>query len=60
MIQKLNAQINAIVLGKEVREQFGRIGIAPAPMNTDEFAKFVREQMVTFRSIAREANIQPQ
>jgi tripartite-type tricarboxylate transporter receptor subunit TctC len=52
--------VNAIVQGKEVREQFGRIGIAPAPMNTDEFSKFVREQMVTFQKIARLANIQPQ
>jgi tripartite-type tricarboxylate transporter receptor subunit TctC len=60
VIQKLNAQVNAIAQGKEVREQFGRIGIAPAPMTTDEFAKFVREQMVVFRNIAREANIQPQ
>jgi tripartite-type tricarboxylate transporter receptor subunit TctC len=29
-------------------------------MKPEEFAKFVREQMVTFRTIAREANIQPQ
>src|SRR5882762_10406249 len=60
VVQKLNAQVNAIVHGKEVREQFGRIGIAPAPMKPDEFAKFVREQMGTFRKIAREANIEPQ
>jgi tripartite-type tricarboxylate transporter receptor subunit TctC len=60
VVQKLNAQVNAIVQGKEVREQFGRIGIAVVPMNTDEFARFVREQMGTLRKIAREANIQPQ
>ncbi len=60
VVQKLNAQVNAIVQGKEVHEQFGRIGIAPAPMKPEEFAKFVREQMGTFRKIAREANIQPQ
>jgi len=60
VVQKLNAQVNAIVQGKEVREQFGRIGIAPAPMKPDEFGKFVREQMATFRKIAREAGIQPQ
>lgn len=29
-------------------------------MKTEEFAAFVREQMGTFRKIAREANIQPQ
>jgi tripartite-type tricarboxylate transporter receptor subunit TctC len=60
VVQKLNAQVNAIVQGKEVSEQFGRIGIAAAPMKTDEFAKFVREQMGTFRRIAREANIPQQ
>ena len=60
VVQRLNAQVNAIVQGREVREQFGRIGIAPAPMKPEEFAKFVREQMGTFRKIAREANIQPQ
>jgi tripartite-type tricarboxylate transporter receptor subunit TctC len=60
VVQKLNNQVNAIVQGREVREQFGRIGISSAPMKTDEFARFVREQMGTFRTIAREANIQPQ
>jgi tripartite-type tricarboxylate transporter receptor subunit TctC len=60
VVQKLNAQVNAIVQGKEVSEQFGRIGIAAIPMKPDEFAKFVREQMGTFRKIAQEANIQPQ
>jgi len=29
-------------------------------MKPDEFGKFVREQMVVFRNIARQANIQPQ
>jgi tripartite-type tricarboxylate transporter receptor subunit TctC len=60
VVQKLNAQVNAIVQGKDVREQFGRIGIAAAPMKTDEFARFVREQMGTFKKIATDANIQPQ
>jgi tripartite-type tricarboxylate transporter receptor subunit TctC len=60
VVQKLNAQVNAIVTGKDVREQFGRIGIATAPMSTDAFAKFVREQMGIFRRIAREANIPQQ
>src|SRR5215831_10404789 len=45
VVQKLNTQVNAVVIGKEVREQFGRIGIAPVPMSTEAFGKFVREQM---------------
>ncbi len=60
VVRKLNAQVNAVVQGKEAREQFGRIGIAPAPMKPEEFGRFVREQMATFRKIAREADIQPQ
>jgi len=60
VVQKLNAQVNAIAQGKDVREQFGKIGIATAPMSTDEFARFVRGQMGTFRRIAREANIPQQ
>ncbi len=60
VVQKLNAQVNTVVQGKEAREQFGRIGIAPAPMKPEEFGRFVREQMATFRKIAREADIQPQ
>jgi tripartite-type tricarboxylate transporter receptor subunit TctC len=60
VIQKLNAGVNTVLQSKEVAEQFGRIGIAPAPMKTDEFARFVREQMATFRKIATDANIQPQ
>jgi tripartite-type tricarboxylate transporter receptor subunit TctC len=60
VIQKLNAGVNTVLQGKEVREQFGRIGIAPVPMKTDEFARFVREQMATFRRIATDASIQPQ
>jgi tripartite-type tricarboxylate transporter receptor subunit TctC len=48
------------VKGKEVREQFGSIGIATVAMKPDEFVKFVREQMGTFRKIAREANIPQQ
>jgi len=60
VIQKLNAGVNTALQSKEVGEQFGRIGIAPTPMKTDEFARFVREQMATFRKIATDANIQPQ
>lgn len=60
VVQKLNARVNAITAGNDVREQFGRIGIAPQPMKPEEFAKFVREQMVVFRRIATEAQIQPQ
>jgi len=60
IVQKLNAAINAIVLEPVVKEQFAKLGIDPAPMKTDEFGKFVREQMVFYKQIVRVANIPQQ
>jgi tripartite-type tricarboxylate transporter receptor subunit TctC len=59
VVQRLNAQVNAILQGAEVREQFAKLGITPAPMKPDEFARFVREQIDTYRKIVRQADIQP-
>jgi tripartite-type tricarboxylate transporter receptor subunit TctC len=60
IVQKLNAQVTAILQNPEVREQFAKLGIGPAPMKPDEFAKFVRDEITTYRRIVKEANIQPQ
>ena len=60
IVQKLNAQVNAIVQLPEVREQFARLGIQPAPMQPAEFARFVRDEIVVYRRIVQQANIQPQ
>lgn len=59
IVQKLNAQVNAILQGPEVREQFAKLGITPAPMKPDEFGRFVREQIDTYRRIVKQADIQP-
>jgi tripartite-type tricarboxylate transporter receptor subunit TctC len=59
IVQKLNAQISAILQSAEVREQFAKLGITPAPMKPDEFARFVREQIETYRKIVKQADIQP-
>jgi tripartite-type tricarboxylate transporter receptor subunit TctC len=59
IVQKLNAQIAAILQGAEVRDQFAKLGITPAPMKPDEFGRFVREQIETYRKIVKQADIQP-
>jgi len=59
VVQKVNTQVSAILQGAEVREQFARLGILPAPMKPDEFARFVREQIGTFQKIVKQAGIQP-
>jgi len=60
VVQKLNAQVNAIVQLPDVREQFAKLGILPAPMKTDEFAKFVRSEIEVYRRVVKQAGIQPQ
>jgi tripartite-type tricarboxylate transporter receptor subunit TctC len=60
VIQKLNAQVTAIGQSRDARAQLDKLGITPVSMRPDEFGKFVREQMVVFRNIAKQANIQPQ
>ena len=60
VVQKLNAQVNAIGQLPEVREQFSKLGILPAPMKTDEFARFVRSEIEVYRRVVKQANIQPQ
>ena len=60
MVQKLNAQVNAIVQLPEVKEQFAKLGILPVPMKPEEFAKFVRDEIGVYRRIVKQANIQPQ
>jgi tripartite-type tricarboxylate transporter receptor subunit TctC len=59
IVQKLNAQITLILQNPEVREQFAKLGIGPVPMKPDEFAKFVRDEIVNYQRIVTVANIQP-
>jgi len=60
VVQKLNAEVNSIVQQPEVREQFAKLGIHPAPMRPDEFARFVRSEIEVYKRIVKRANIQPQ
>jgi tripartite-type tricarboxylate transporter receptor subunit TctC len=60
VVQKLNAAVNAIVFEPPVREQFGKLGMQPAPMKLEEFARFVRSEIDVYRKIVRAANIELQ
>ena len=60
IVQKLNAQVTAILQNPEVREQFAKLGIGPVPMKPDEFAKFVRSEIANYQRIVKSADIQPQ
>jgi tripartite-type tricarboxylate transporter receptor subunit TctC len=60
VVQKLNAAMNAIVQEPAVREQFSRLGMQPAPMKPDEFARFVRDEIAVYKRIVQQARIEPQ
>ena len=60
VVKKLNESVNAIVSEPGVKEQFAKLGILPAPMNAEDFGRFVRGEIETYRKIVRAANIEPQ
>ena len=57
VVQKLNAQVASILRNADVIEQFGKLGISPLPMAPDEFARFVRSEIVTYQRVVKQANI---
>ena len=59
IVEKINAQITAVLQIQEVKEQFAKLGITPNPMKPNEFGKFVREEINTYQKIVKEADIQP-
>ena len=60
VVQKLNAAINAIVQEPAIREQFSKLGMQPAPMKPEEFARFVRSEIDVYKRIVKQAGIEPQ
>jgi tripartite-type tricarboxylate transporter receptor subunit TctC len=59
VVQKLNVSINAIVQEPNMREQFARLGMQPAPMKPEEFARFVRGEIEVYKRIVKQAGIEP-
>ena len=60
VVQKLNAAVNAIVAEPAVKDQFAKLGLQASPMRPDEFARFVREDIVVYRRIVAQAKIPQQ
>ena len=60
VVKKLNESVNAIVGEPNVKEQFAKLGIIPAPMKPEDFGRFVRSEIEVYRKIVRAANIEPQ
>jgi tripartite-type tricarboxylate transporter receptor subunit TctC len=60
VVEKLNTTVNAMVQEPQMREQFSKLGIQPAPMKSFEFARFVRSEIEVYKRIVQQARIEPQ
>jgi tripartite-type tricarboxylate transporter receptor subunit TctC len=57
VVEKLNGQVAAVLQNADVREQFGKLGITPQPMSTQEFARHVRSEIAVYQRIVKQAAI---
>lgn len=60
IVQRLNGLVATVLQRAEVREQFTKLGIDPVSMKSEEFARFVRDEIAANRRIVKRADIQPQ
>lgn len=57
IVNRLNAEIRAIVSLPEMRAAFDKEGVDAVPMTADEFTTFVRSDLDKWRNVARKLNI---
>jgi tripartite-type tricarboxylate transporter receptor subunit TctC len=60
IVRKLNAEVNRVLKLPEVKTQYATLGVDPVTMQPDEFAKFVRNEIVTYQRIVKQGNIPQQ
>jgi tripartite-type tricarboxylate transporter receptor subunit TctC len=59
IIQKLHDATEKAVKDPAVQDKLAKLGVEPAFMNVDEFSKFVEDDMVATKELAKEAHIEP-
>ncbi|HYW58132.1 MAG TPA: tripartite tricarboxylate transporter substrate binding protein [Polaromonas sp.] len=57
VLARLQAEIAKLVRETEVRERFASVGAVPIGNSTAEFAKFLKEETVSYTRLVREAKI---
>jgi tripartite-type tricarboxylate transporter receptor subunit TctC len=57
IIAKLNAAVTEILREPDVRGQFSKIGVQPAPMEISETAKFIDDERARWADIIKSANV---
>lgn len=60
VVKKLNAEVNRVLQLPEVKMRYATLGIDPVTMQPAEFAKFVRDEIATYKRIVTQGNIPQQ
>lgn len=60
IVAKLSADVTKLLQSPETQAQYARAGNEVRIMSAPEFAKFVRDEMETYRGIVKAAGIQPE
>jgi tripartite-type tricarboxylate transporter receptor subunit TctC len=60
VVNKLNAEINRIVKGDDMKEFFLREGAEPSALSPAEFGKQIASEIERWKKVAKAANIQPE
>ena len=60
ILDKINADLHAIMRMPEVEQRLTEMGMPPAPTTRDEFDKFIRAEIAKWAQVIRDANIPKQ
>ncbi len=60
IISKLNKEIHAVLSDPTMRERYANLGAEPMPMTSDEFGKFIAEDIEKWAKVIKFAGIKPQ
>jgi len=61
VVQRLNTELQAVLADKELQDKLAQIGFQVWPSRTpEEFAQYVAQQLAHWRTLIRQAGIQPE
>ncbi len=60
LVKKINTDFNRVMQDPEVKAAYSKLGMGLKPMTSEEFEKFVRDEVNKFQKIAKLAKIEPQ
>jgi tripartite-type tricarboxylate transporter receptor subunit TctC len=58
LVTKIQTEVAKLVERPDIKEQFASLGFEPIGSTPDRFAKYIQEEMVKYKQIIKDANIQ--